>query len=142
MGNNEAWLVVADSNNRRVQVLTREGTVMHVLQDNDGIKLGISLGGVTVCLGTGEVLVTDCLNHRVVSWRLSDGGGLRVVCGGVQGSESGQLSLPIGLVAFVDGSLFVGNYGTSDDVVGNYSPGDIVKFRLNTDGSRTEILRF
>ena len=65
-----------------------------------------------------------------------------VVCGGVQGSESGQLSLPIGLVAFVDGSLFVGNYGTSDDVVGNYSPGDIVKFRLNTDGSRTEILRF
>jgi hypothetical protein len=62
------------------------------------------------------VLVTDYDNHRVVSWRLSDGGGLRVVCGGVKGSEPGQLDRPRGVAASDDGSLWVadaGNYRLS-----------------------------
>ncbi len=106
-GSDEAWLVVADSFNHRVQVLTRTGTVVRVLQGDTVIKLGVWLCGVTVCVGTGEVLVTDSFNHRVVSWRLSDGGRLRVVCGGVQGAESGKLDRPRSVVASADGSLWV-----------------------------------
>ncbi len=107
----EAWLVVADEDNHRVQVLTRTGTVVRMLQGDAVIELGIYLHGVTMCIGTGEGLVTDLDNHRVVSWRLSDGGGLRVVCGGVKGAEPGQLSGPWGVVASDDGSLWVADAG-------------------------------
>jgi hypothetical protein len=110
-GTDEAWLVVADEGNHRVQILTCTGTVVRVLQGDAVIKLGDWLSGVTVCLMTGVVLVTDYDNHRVVSWRLSDGGGLRVVCGGVQGSGPGQLAHPYGVVASGDGSLWVADYG-------------------------------
>jgi DNA-binding beta-propeller fold protein YncE len=108
-GTDEAWLVVAESGNHRVQVLTRTGMVVRVLQGDAVIKLGNWLRGVTVCIGTGEVLVTDCWNHRVVSWRLSDGGRLRVGCGGDRGSRPGQLDHPVGVVAYGDGygSLWV-----------------------------------
>jgi hypothetical protein len=115
-GTDEALLVVADSHNHRVQVLTRTGTVVRVLQGDAVIELGDWMSGVTVCIGTGEVLVTDNQNHRVVSWRLSDGGGLRVVCGDVQGSGPGQFFSPCGVVASGDGSLWVaddGNYRLS-----------------------------
>jgi hypothetical protein len=74
MGSDEL-LVVADSGNHCVQILTRMGTVVRVLQGDAVIKLGGWLRGVTVCIGTGEVLLVDRENHRVVSWRLSDGGG-------------------------------------------------------------------
>ena len=107
----EAWLVVADSDNHRVQVLTRTGTVVRVLQGDAAIELGDNLMGVTVSVATGEVLMTDNDNDRVVSWQLSDGGGLRVVCGGVQGSGLGQLALPTGVVASGDGSLWVAEEG-------------------------------
>jgi hypothetical protein len=106
-GSDEAWLVVADEENCRVQVLTRTGMVVRVLQGDVVTQLSMSLHGVTVCLGTGEVLVTDCDHHRVVSWRLSDGGGLRVVCGGVGGAGLGQLEAPWGVVAACDGALWV-----------------------------------
>ncbi len=92
-------------------VMTRTGTVVRVLQGDAVIKLGRWLQGVTVCLRTGEVLVTDIDNQREVSWRLSDGGGLRVVCGGVKGSGPGQLAQPRGVVASVDGSLWVAEGG-------------------------------
>jgi hypothetical protein len=110
-GTDEAWLVGTDSNNHRVQVLTRMGTLVHVLQSDAVIKLGDWLSGVTMCIGTGEVLVSDYNNHRVVSWRLSDGGGFRVVCGGAQGSGPGQFSYPWGVVASGDGSLWVTENG-------------------------------
>jgi tripartite motif-containing protein 71 len=115
-GSDEAWLVVAEESNHRVQVLTRTGTVVRVLQGDAVITLASFLRGLTVCIGTGEVLVTDQKNHRVVSRRLSDGclsdgGRLRVVCGGVPGSGPGQLSGPIGVVASGDGSLWVADAG-------------------------------
>ncbi len=112
-GCDEAWLVVADGGNRRVQVLTRTGTVVRVLQGDAVITLGTRLIGVTACMGTGEVLVTDLDHHRVVSWRLSDGGGLRVVCGGVGGSGPGQLASPWGVVASGDGALWVADAGNA-----------------------------
>ncbi len=102
-GNDEAWLVVADTSNSRVQVLTRTGTVVRVLQGDAAIRFGL-IRGVTVCVSTGEVLVTDAANHRVVSWRIADGGGLRVVCGGVKGSGKGQLNEPWGVAVSSDGS--------------------------------------
>jgi DNA-binding beta-propeller fold protein YncE len=111
-GTDEPWLVVVDEGNSRVQVLTRTGEVVRVLQGNADIQLGSLLGGVTVCIWTGEVLVTDTENHRVVAWRLSDGE-LRVVCGGVQGSEPGQLSYPTGVVASVNGSMWVADSGNN-----------------------------
>jgi hypothetical protein len=110
-GTDEAWMVVADSDNRRVQILTRTGTVVRVLQGDAVIELGYWLSGVTVCIGTWEVLVSDQDNNRVVSWRLSDGGGIRVVCGGVQGSGPGQLFGPEGVVASGNGSLWVAEHG-------------------------------
>jgi DNA-binding beta-propeller fold protein YncE len=106
-GCDEAWLVVADSYNCRVQVLTRLGTVVRVLQGDAVIQLSDRLFGVTVCMGTGEVLVRDYDNERVVSWRLSDGGGLRVVCGGVEGAGPGQLVWPTGMVASGNGALWI-----------------------------------
>jgi hypothetical protein len=48
-----------------------------------------------------------------VSWRLSDGGGLRVVCGGIQGSGPGQLAYPKGVGASGDGSLWVADDGNN-----------------------------
>ena len=66
-GNAEAWLVVADD--YRVQVMTRTGVVVRELRGDAGIEFGQYLGGVAVCVLTGEVLVTDTENRRVVSWR-------------------------------------------------------------------------
>jgi hypothetical protein len=111
-GSGEAWLVVGDDN-RRVQVLTLLGAVVRVLVAGDGVgPLSNLLGGVTVCVATGEVLVSDSRHHRVVSWRLSDGGGCRVVCGsGVVGSGNGQLSLPCGVITTRDGVLWVADDG-------------------------------
>jgi DNA-binding beta-propeller fold protein YncE len=102
-GNDEAWLVVADTGNHRVQVLTRTGTMVCVLQGEAAVRINGGLRGVAVCVSTGEVLVTDSHNHRVVSWRIVDGGGLRVVCGGVAGSDEGQLNAPWGVVVSSDG---------------------------------------
>ncbi len=110
-GSGEAQLVVADSWKHRVQVLTLFGAVVRVLiMAGDGVAplvQGLSTG-VTVCVATGEVLVSDTHNHRVVSWRLSDGGGCRVVCGsGVAGSGNGQFRSPRGLITTRDGALWV-----------------------------------
>ena len=108
-GSDEAWLVVGDSKNHRVQVLTLLGGVVRVLAAGDGVgPLGDMSVGLTVCVATGEVLVSDTANHRVVSWRLGDGGGCRVVCGtGVAGSGDGQLNRPRGLVTTSSGGLWV-----------------------------------
>jgi DNA-binding beta-propeller fold protein YncE len=120
MGNAEPWLVVADSGNHRVQILTRTGTVVRELVGNDDIKLGSYLYGVTVCIKTGEVLVTDTDNNRVLSWRLSDkeDNNLRVVCSDEQ--ESGKLNRPFGIVASSDGFMWV-----SDDTT------NVKKFKLS-----------
>ncbi len=112
-GNDEAWLVVADTSNSRVQVLTRTGMVVRVLQGDAAIRFSGGFRGVTVCVSTGEVLVTVSFNNRVVSWRIADGGGLRVVCGGVAGSGEGQLNAPCGVVVSSDGALWVADSGNS-----------------------------
>jgi DNA-binding beta-propeller fold protein YncE len=109
-GNAEAWLVVADD--YRVQVMTRTGAVVRELRGDADIKLGRWLSGVTVSVSTGEVLVTDTENHRVVSWRIADGGGLRVVCGG-WGSYEGRFNQPYGLAVSRDGALWVADAGNS-----------------------------
>jgi hypothetical protein len=94
-----------------VQVLTRLGAVVRVLMPVacDGVTpLGDWLPGLNVCAATGEVLVTDHFNHRVVSWRLADGGGCRVVCGtGAAGSGAGQFNQPDGIVTTFNGSVWV-----------------------------------
>jgi hypothetical protein len=118
-GNDEAWLVVTDiqPENPRVQVLTRIGSVVRILQGDAVVQLSPPLLGVTVCVATGEVLATDSGCHRVVSWHLADSGGLRVVCGGVEGMDwenlvdedvdTGLFRKPIGAAATVDGALWV-----------------------------------
>jgi tripartite motif-containing protein 71 len=108
-GSGEAWLVVGDSGNCRVQVLTLLGDVVRVLAAGDGVApLSKRLTGVTLCEATGEVLVSDSVNHRVVSWRLFDGGGCRVVCGtGEEGSGDGQLYWPVGVVTTSSGALWL-----------------------------------
>jgi hypothetical protein len=102
----EVWLVVSDRlapreeryehPDPRVQVLTLLGAVVRVLKVGDGVgRLSAQLQGVKVCVTTSEVLVSDAGNHRVVSWRLPDGGGCRVVCGSeAKGSGDGQSNDP------------------------------------------------
>ncbi len=61
-------LVVTDQH--RVQVLTVDGAVLCVLDPTAVIgvgRLGQDLLGVALYPGTDEILVTDCLNHRVVA---------------------------------------------------------------------------
>ncbi len=61
-------LVITDK--YRVQVLTVDGAVVCVLDPTavTGVgRLGFSLGGVTVCADTDEILVTDYDNHLVVA---------------------------------------------------------------------------
>ena len=61
-------LVVTDQH--RVQVLTVDGAVVCVLDPTAvaGVgRLGQYLFGVTVCVDTDEILVTDRDNHRVVA---------------------------------------------------------------------------
>jgi hypothetical protein len=112
-GNDETWLVVGDSGSHRVQVLTLLGGVVRVLVAGDGVgPLGNFLPCVTVCEATGEVLVSDSSNHRVVSWRLCDGGGCRVVSGtGEGGSGDWQFSSPVGVVTTRSGALWVADNG-------------------------------
>ncbi len=112
-GSGEALLVVGDSDNFRVQVLTLLGGLVRVLSAGDGVgPLGDWLPGVTVCVATGEVLVSDSMNHRVVSWRLDDGGGCRVVCGtGEEGLGDGQFHWPVGTVTTSSGALWVVDCG-------------------------------
>jgi hypothetical protein len=64
-------LVVTDMH--RVQVLTVDCAVLCVLDPTAVVgvgRLGLNLSGVALYPGTDEILVTDCLNHRVValSW--------------------------------------------------------------------------
>ncbi len=108
-GSGEVWLVVGDSGNGRVQVLTRLGAVVRVLMACDGVTpFRGYLAGVTISVATGEVLVTDHHNHRVVSWRLADGGGCQVVCGtGAAGSGVGQFNNPHGIVTTCNGGVWV-----------------------------------
>ncbi len=61
-------LVVTD--HHRVQVLTVDGAVLCVLDPTAvaGVgQLGDFLWGVTVCVGTDDILFTDFDNHRVVA---------------------------------------------------------------------------
>jgi hypothetical protein len=59
--------VVGDSDNHRVQVLmTLLGGAVRVLAAGDGVgPLRDLLGGVTVCVATGEVFVSDTWNDRI-----------------------------------------------------------------------------
>jgi DNA-binding beta-propeller fold protein YncE len=112
-GGDKAWLVVGDSRNHRVQVLTLLGVVVRVLVAGDGVgPLSDYLEGVTVCVAMDEVLVSDSKNHRVVSWRLCDGGGCHVVCGtGVAVPGDGQFNWPSGLVMTSSGAMWVVDRG-------------------------------
>jgi hypothetical protein len=102
----EVWLVVGDSGNHRVQVLTALGAVVRVLVTDDHVGPLSRLYGVAVC--AGEVLVTDYQHHRVVAWRLdTDQDGGRVVCGGDKGDAMGRFNLPWGLVVTKQGAVWV-----------------------------------
>ncbi len=66
---------LAVTDEHRVQVLTVDGAVLCVLDPTavvGVVRLGRYLFGVALYPGTGEILVTDCLKHRVValSWSL------------------------------------------------------------------------
>jgi hypothetical protein len=73
-------------------------------------QLGIALGGITVCVDAQdepELLVSDTRNHRVVAFQL-DGSAARVVCGtGKEGSSTGELSNPRGVVVTATGELWL-----------------------------------
>ncbi len=59
-----------DRGSSRVQVLTVEGAVLCVLDTTSvaGVgRLGYQLPGVTVCMDTGDILVTDWECQRVVA---------------------------------------------------------------------------
>jgi hypothetical protein len=114
-GSSAGWLAVADSRNRRVQVVTLTGQVIRMLAGDaaNGCQLSIELRGIAVCVnayGNSELLVADTWNHRVVAFRL-DGRAARVVCGtGNWGSGEGELNWPVGLAVTATGDLWVGEF--------------------------------
>jgi DNA-binding beta-propeller fold protein YncE len=116
-------LVVTDSFNNRVQVLTVDGAVVCVLDPTvvwgpDG-KLGPWLYGVAVCPGTHDILVSERDKHRVVvlSWSgmcdaaMCDQGVAgrleSVRAWGSQGAALGQLNRPLGLAVMSAGGVWV-----------------------------------
>ncbi len=58
MGNQDAWLVVNDCHNWRIQVMTPTGTVVRIFEDSPEVDLGCYTFGLAVRVATGEVLVT------------------------------------------------------------------------------------
>jgi hypothetical protein len=75
-GTGEAWLVVADY---RIQLLTRTGMVVRVLQEDGGSPLFGAFVSMTFCMRTWELLATDNTRECVLSVRLPNDG-CRVVC--------------------------------------------------------------
>jgi hypothetical protein len=96
-GNNEAWLVVAD---HRIQLLTRTGMPVRILQDDGGSTLLGNFASVTFCMRTCELLATDFTRKCVFSVRLPNDG-CRVVC---QEDDDLKFEDPWGVVTMDNGA--------------------------------------
>jgi len=95
-------LYVADTGNRRVQVLHRR-TGAHIATWADvGLPRGIARGA------DGRVFVADAAAGRVLVF---DGEGNRLAVWGEAGNGTGRLDTPLGLAAGSDGTLFVADSG-------------------------------
>jgi hypothetical protein len=101
----EAWLVVADSSNRRVQLLTTAGEVIRVLQGTPEARLGQWLTGLSFNIMTGEIFVMDHLQACVCAWNWHEGC-MRIVV-------SRDLCRPHGIVVWGSANtMFVSDTGS------------------------------
>ena len=116
-------LVVGDGGNRRVQVLTVTGTCVCVLDPSSVLGVGSLsdwLLGVAVYDTTGEVMVSDGRNGRVVALRRRCDDGVftsadHALAGCVgarafEGDGAGRLSEPQGCVVMGTGRMWVADY--------------------------------
>jgi len=105
----EGNLVVADSDNHRVQVLRYiDGTHLRTI-GSEGAGAGQFQYPMGVAFdATGHIVVVDRGNHRVQVLRYSDGAHVRTIGDGSEGSGNGQFNHPFGGIAISnDGRIVV-----------------------------------
>ena len=94
-------LYVADTGNRRVQVLDRKGTVQ-------GIWTGVGLPRGIAALDDGRVLVSDAEGSII---RVFAPNGTPQGAWGAPGRAAGELMTPLGLAEGADGLIYVADHG-------------------------------
>ncbi len=102
---------VADTGNRRVQVLTPAGAVVAVWDDVGlprGIALGPGVGPDNEPVADGRIYVSDGEGMRILVF---DPAGVRLAAWGGPGSGAGSLDTPLGLAVAPDGDLVVADHG-------------------------------
>jgi DNA-binding beta-propeller fold protein YncE len=107
-------VIVSDETQRHLQVVTPTGHVVAVLDPSRQVgPLGDTLPAVAVRTATGEVLVVDTKNHRVLSLCWASGSlrsSVNAAFGG-HGSDAGQLNLPWGVAISSSGQIWVTDWG-------------------------------
>ncbi|WP_102348177.1 stalk domain-containing protein [Bacillus sp. Marseille-P3661] len=113
---NEGILYVADSGNNAIRAIDTNGTVSTVMKDLQGPS-------DVVISQTGELIVSDTLNHRIV--KITEQGGVSVIAGGgyskdgdwlVGGYADGngqaaKFNEPTGLAVSKSGEIYVADTG-------------------------------
>jgi DNA-binding beta-propeller fold protein YncE len=103
--NKEGHIIVADSNNHRVQVWSNDGTfLLSFGSRGSGPGQFQHLSGVAVDPTTGNIIVADKSNHRVQVWR-PDGSFIRSF--GSRGRDQGQFMYPEGVAVDKEGHIIV-----------------------------------
>ena len=106
---------VADTNNHRIQVFTKEGRFLRTLgvtavEGSDNYRFNKPHD---VCVVDGYVYVTDSFNHRI-QVHSQDGRFVRTLgVTGLQGKGNHQFSFPIGVCVEpgVDGCIYISDWG-------------------------------
>lgn len=98
----EGHLVVADTWNHRVQVLSREGVAIRTLTDDFWGPRGVAVDAA------GTIYVSDTGRSRIVAFPRSGG---RPRAWGVEGSGPGELRGAVGLALDAEERLFVADAG-------------------------------
>ena len=98
-------IVVADSENNRVQVFSKTGEFLRQFGTRGAAPGELDNPcGLTVDLRTNDIVVADHNNHRV---QVFDESGRPLLCFGSKGSEDGQLLFPRGVVVDLQGNYIV-----------------------------------
>lgn len=102
---------VADTGNRRVQVVTPAGAVLATWRDVGqprGIALGPGLGPDNEPVADGRIYVSDAEGMRILVF---DPAGVRLAAWGGPGRGAGAFDTPLGLAVAPGGDLVVADHG-------------------------------
>ena len=106
----DGFIVVADSSNDRLQVLTVEGDFIAAVGSKGSLPLQFDGLCDVAVHHNGKLFVTELLNHRVqvLNPDLSYSH-----CFGSEGDKPGELNYPHGISIDQDGMVYVSDYGNN-----------------------------